>query len=82
MPRFRLPGRFHWAIAVTSIVAISGLFLVSRFVSSDPVKQGWAAYARGDWEVAAEQARQRLKAAAYDIKRIAAACPRIGSTGT
>ena len=81
MPRHRLRARLPWIIAVTGILALSGLWLARSFVSRDSVKQGWAAYARGDWEIAVERARERLKGAGDDttaLRLLARASVRLG----
>ena len=61
MPRFQLRSRWLLLFAGAIILAICGFWLARSLLPTDPVKQGWAAYARGDWEVAVERARERLK---------------------
>ncbi len=62
----RSPRRRRWLpiLAGATILAFGGAWYAWSF-ATDPVRQGWAAYARGDWQVAAERARERLKLA-YD----------------
>jgi tetratricopeptide (TPR) repeat protein len=48
---------------------------------ADPLKQGWAAYAHGDWELALGRARERLKTAGDDtsaLRLLARASVRLG----
>jgi tetratricopeptide (TPR) repeat protein len=61
MPRFRLRNRWLLLFAGAIILAICGFCLARSLLPADPAKQGWAAYARGEWDVAVEHARARLK---------------------
>jgi tetratricopeptide (TPR) repeat protein len=81
MPRFQFPGRWFLIFAGTIILGSCGFWLALKFVPADPMKQGWAAYAHGDWEVAVERARERLKVAANDadaLRLLARASVRLG----
>jgi tetratricopeptide (TPR) repeat protein len=81
MPRYRLRSRWLGIFAAASILAVCGFWLARFSRSVDPVKQGWAAYARGEWEVAGERARERLKAAGDDtaaLRLLANASVRLG----
>jgi len=66
MPRYHLRRRRLTIIVVACILILSGLWLAWKRFDSDPIRQGRAAFARGDWEVAAERARERLKQTADD----------------
>ena len=81
MPRRQLRGRWLGVFAAAIILAVCGLWLARSFLPTDPVREGWAAYARGDWEVAVERARERLKAAGDDVaalRLLARASVRLG----
>ena len=81
MPRFRLRSRWLLLFAGAIILAVCGFWLGKSLLPADPVKQGWAAYARGDWEVAVERARERLKTAGDDtdaLRLLARASVRLG----
>ena len=62
----RSPRRRRWLpiLAGATILAFGAAWYAWSF-ATDPVRQGWGAYARGDWQVAAERARERLMLA-YD----------------
>jgi tetratricopeptide (TPR) repeat protein len=62
MPRYHLRRRWFGIIMMASISGLCGLSLLWNLLPSDPIKQGWAAFARGEWNIAAELARGRLKA--------------------
>ncbi len=81
MPRYQFRGRWLGIIVVASVLAGSGIWLARRLQVSDPVQQGWAAYARGDWEEAVTIARRRLRAAGDDtsaMRLMARAFVRLG----
>jgi tetratricopeptide (TPR) repeat protein len=81
MPRYRSGIRWLGIFAVAGILAACGFWLARRSLPVDPVKQGWAAYARGDWEIAVERARERLKGAGDDVaalRLLASAFVRLG----
>ena len=81
MPRFRLRNRWLLLFAGAIILAICGFCLARSLLPVDPVKQGWAAYARGNWEVAVDRARERLKKAGDDadaLRLLARASVRLG----
>ena len=67
MPRYQSRRRWLGILAGASILALCGLWLARSFLPTDPVKEGWTAYARGDWEVALERARERLKVVGDDV---------------
>jgi tetratricopeptide (TPR) repeat protein len=66
MPHINTRGRWLGMIAVAALVSALVLWRALARASADPVGQGLAAYDRGDWDKAANLARQRLKAAAGD----------------
>ena len=66
MPCYHLRRRWFGIILIAGISGLVGLSLLWSRLPSDPVEQGWAALARGEWNVAAELARGRLKAADDD----------------
>jgi tetratricopeptide (TPR) repeat protein len=81
MPPYRLRSRWLAIFAGAIVLAICGLWFAWSSSSIDPLRQGWAAYSRGDWEVAAERARERLKAAGDDVgalRLLAGAFVRLG----
>ena len=81
MPRFQLSRRSLAILAGAIILAGCGLWLTISLLPVDRVKQGWSAYAHGDWEVAAERARERLKTVGDDanaLRLLARASVRLG----
>ena len=81
MPRY--PSRRLWfgIVAGASILAVGGVWVARSLRPIDPVEQGLSAYARGDWEVAAERARERLKSSGDDVvalRLLARASVRLG----
>src|SRR4051794_30665234 len=69
MPRFGTRGRRTWAIVSALALALAtaaGTPWWARSRPSDPLGSAIAAYAGGDWSMAAGLARERLKSAADD----------------
>ncbi len=82
MSRYRSRSRSLGILIAAGILAVCAFWLARSSVPFDPVKQGLAAYARGEWEVAAELARQRLKTAGDDVaalRLLAGASVRLGN---
>jgi tetratricopeptide (TPR) repeat protein len=68
-------------IVVAIILVLCGLWLARKRFDSDPIRQGRAAFARGNWEAAAERARERLKQSADDtaaLQLLARSLARLG----
>jgi tetratricopeptide (TPR) repeat protein len=81
MPRIQFPSRWLAIITGAIIVGAGGFWLAWSLLPADPLKQGWAAYARGDWEIALERARLRLKTSGDDssaLRLLARASVRLG----
>jgi len=70
MSQYPLRGRWLAIFAGASILAACGLWLALRSMTKDPLSQGWAAYDRGDWEVAVERARERLNSSGDDLSAL------------
>ncbi len=85
----RIGARSRWpgilAIAITTALAAAGLHWAWLRAPADPLEPGMAAYARGDWEEAAQVARVRLKTSADDpaaLRLVARASARLGRNST
>ena len=68
-------------IVVAIILVPCGLWLAWTRFDSDLVRQGQTAFARGDWEIACERARERLKQHADDrpaLQLLARSLARLG----
>ena len=83
MPNIGTRGRWLGMIAIATVLATAGLRWAWTRPSADPLTQGLAAYARGEWEEAARLARARLKTGADDpaaLRLLARASVRLGRT--
>jgi tetratricopeptide (TPR) repeat protein len=81
MVHIRTRGRWLGTIALAILLTGLGLWGVWVERSSVPVKGGWVAYERGEWDAAAGLARARLKAKANDadaLRLLARASVRLG----
>ncbi len=70
-------------IAIATVLAAIGLRWAWTRPPADPLEQGFAAYARGEWQEAARIARERLKASADNptaLRLMARASVRLGRT--
>jgi len=68
-------------IALTLCLVVTGVWWIRVRWFADPLARGLQAYARGDWEAAAAQARQRLKITGNDavaLRLLARAQARLG----
>ena len=82
MPRIGVRARWLGTTGVVLLLIGFGLGLAWSRRSSDPVRQGLAAYARGDWAEAADLARLRLSPAGDDPSCAAPPGADFGSAGS
>jgi tetratricopeptide (TPR) repeat protein len=81
MPQTRNVGLLLGTTAIVGLAAGLGLWWCFPQRSADPVREGWAAYERGQWDVAAEVARARVKTKGDDadaLRLLARASVRLG----
>src|SRR5262245_45435325 len=81
MQYIRMRRRWLGVIALATILGIGGLCWLKVRPSAEPVVRGLDAYARGEWERAADLARVRLKSAGDDVaalRLLARASVRLG----
>ena len=81
MSRYRSRSRWLRILIAASILAVCAFWLARRAVSFDPVREGSAAYARGQWQVAAELRKAAFESGWQRRGRTSAARKCISSPG-